>query len=175
MNRAERRDTARALARVMRNPRKRARFQALLKAEEDAVPMSTAQANDLLLIGYQSIDAVLRGQGRDSHVHSLALISNMTMLLAEQGYGADAMPEILRGQDAVTTCGARLQSRGLVGVTGPEATAIRTLLDIHDQQLHAQPTTGDMRTVCDELRRRIADGNFVSLDITPTHPTPRTQ
>lgn len=166
MNRAERRETARALARVMRNPTKRARFQALLKAEEDAAPMSIEQANDLLLIGYQSIDAVLHGQGRDTHVHNLALISNMTMLLAEQGYGADALPEILRGQDAITTCGARLQSRGVIGVTGPEAMAIRALLDIHHQQLHAQPTTGDMRTVCDELRRRIADGNFVSLDVT---------
>lgn len=171
MNRTERRETARALARVMRNPAKRARFEALLRADQDAVPMSTAQATDLLLIGWESVDAMLRGEGKDTHVHNLALISNMTLLLAEQGYGLDAVPDIIRAQESVTTCGARLQARGVVGLSGAEATAIRTMLDIHGQQLHAPPTTGDMRLVCDELRQRIRDNNVISIDVRPAGVT----
>ena len=153
MNRAERRAFERANRRVhnssmyIKARRKHGRFY-------NASDLDCTQVRDLQLIGHAAANAIRLGQGVPVDIDNLALISNMALVLAQMGLGADLLPEVLAGQDAVIGMQARLARTGKVGASGDELTALNTLLELHDAQLDIPPTVHEMRAAIAEVRRR---------------------
>ena len=128
----------------------------------DAAPMSLVQCLDLALFAHTAVQALQTGQATDVDANNLAMISNIAMLLAECGYGADALDDIVAGQNAVRAVLARQDRTGRTGCSGLELQAIREMVDLHDQQLHLGPTQREMSAVIAEMRRRMADGEVMA-------------
>jgi hypothetical protein len=124
-------------------------------------PMELTQARDLALFGHAAITAVQRGAATDIDVSNLAVIANLSMLLAESGVGAEALPDILAGMDACNGLRLRHQRTGRAVATGPELQALCRLIDLHDEQLHLQPSARQMRAALGEMRRRMAEGRVL--------------
>lgn len=78
-------------------------------------------------------------------------MSNIARLLAERGYGAEAIDDIVAAQQAALSMRLRWERTGRVGVTGTELQQLRTLIEIHEAQLALSPTTGEMRSVISEM------------------------
>lgn len=166
INRAERRAAARIRAKVNNSPEWRRKSaieahrraaaahaaQAKESARLDATSMDDNQRRDLMAFAYASLAAVPAGDATDVDLSNLAVITNISHLLCDRGYGADAEPEIIAAQDAVVSMQARYQRTGRVGASGPELQALRMAIDIHEQQMEAQPTCGEMRELLAEMR-----------------------
>lgn len=125
-------------------------------------PMILSKSQDLALFAHTAVQALQIGSATDVDINNLAMISNVAMLLAECGYGAEALDQIEAAQNAVRSVRARHARTGRVGCTGPELVAIREMVDIHDQQLHLGPTQRQMTAVIAEMRRRMAAGEVMS-------------
>lgn len=123
--------------------------------------MTPDKARDLALFAHASMAALQRGEATEVDANNLALISNVALLLAEIGYGIEALPEIQAGQLAANGVRLRQLRTGRAVATGPELQALRELVDLHDQQLQLQPTGAQMTAVIAELRRRMADGEVM--------------
>ena len=94
-------------------------------------------------------------------IDNLALISNVALVLAEMGLGADLLPEVMAGQDAVLALQARFARLGRVGAAGDELRALNGLLELHDAQLDIPPTVEEMRKAIAEVKRRREAGHVM--------------
>jgi len=138
MNRAERRAMDRAERRLHHSPmylkarRQHGRFY-------NASALDCTQVRDLQLIGHAALTAITQGKGVEGDIDNLALISNVALVLAEMGLGADLLNEVLQGQQAVISMQERLEQTGRVGASGPALYALNVLLEVHDAQLDIPP------------------------------------
>lgn len=160
MNRAERRAMDRANRRLHHSPmylkarRQHGRFY-------NASNLDCTQVRDLQLIGHAALTAITRGQGVEVDIDNLALISNVSLVLAEMGLGADLLPDVMAGQDAVLALQARFARLGRVGAGGDELRALNGLLELHDAQLDIPPTVEEMRKAIAEVKRRRENGHVM--------------
>jgi hypothetical protein len=160
MNREERRAMERAKRRLQHAPlyikAKRAHGRAYGASDLDA-----SQVRDLSLIGHAALTAITQGTGTAVDVDNLALLSNVSLVLAGIGLGSDLIPEIHAGQDAILSMQARLARIGKAGATGTELQALNTLMELHDAQLSIPPTVDEMRRAVSEVRRRREAGQVL--------------
>jgi hypothetical protein len=91
----------------------------------------------LKLKNHEALDSILTGQGTKAHVDVLINAVNMTEAMARvrDDLGADWATEIKAAQDAIYTMGKRGVEKGSFAFTGPEMTAVRLIMDLHDAQL----------------------------------------
>jgi hypothetical protein len=160
MNREERRAMERAQRRLHNAPMyvkaKRAHGRAYGASELDA-----SQVRYLSLIGHAALTAITQGTGTAVDVDNLALLSNVSLVLAEIGLGADLIPDVHAGQAAILSMQARLARVGKAGATGPELQALNTLMELHDAQLSIPPTVDEMRRALAEVKRRREAGQVL--------------
>lgn len=160
MNREERRAMERAQRRLHSAPMyikaKRAHGRAYAASDLDQ-----AQVRDLSLLGHAALTAITQGRGTERDVDQLAVVSNVSLVLAEIGLGADLIPDVHAGQAAIMSMQARLARVGKAGATGPELQALNTLMELHDAQLSIPPTVDEMRRAVSEVRRRREAGQVL--------------
>jgi hypothetical protein len=91
----------------------------------------------LKLKNHEALDSILKGQGTKEHVDVLINAVNMAeaMVRIRDDLGADWATEIRAAQDAIYTMGKRGVERGSFAFTGPEMTALKLVMDVHDAQL----------------------------------------
>jgi len=91
----------------------------------------------LKLKNHEALDSILRGQGTREHVDVLINSVNMAeaLIRIRDDLGADWATEIKAAQDAIYTMGKRGVERGSFAFTGPEMTALKLVMDVHDAQL----------------------------------------
>ena len=91
----------------------------------------------LKLKNREALDSILTGQGSKEHVDVLISAVNMTeaMTRIRDDLGRDWAQEIRAAQDAVYAMGVRGYERGSFLFTGPEMTAVKLIMDLHDSQL----------------------------------------
>jgi hypothetical protein len=91
----------------------------------------------LKLKNHEALDSILTGQGTKAHVDVLINAVNMTEAMARvrDDLGADWATEIKAAQDAIYTMGKRGVEKGSFAFTGPEMTAVKLVMDLHDAQL----------------------------------------
>lgn len=160
MNRAERRAMDRAQRRLQHAPmylKARRQHGRLYAASE----MDPSQVRDLQLMGHAALTAITNGQGTEIDIDNLAMISNLSLVLAEMGLGADLLPDVKAGQDAVLALQARFARLGRVGAAGHELRALNALIELHDAQLEIPPTVDEMRKAVAEVRRRRDAGHVM--------------
>jgi hypothetical protein len=92
----------------------------------------------LKLKNHEALDSILTGQGTREHVDVIINAVNMAEAMARirDDLGADWSTEIRAAQDAIYTMGRRGIEKGRFAFTGPEMTAVKLVMDIHDAQLN---------------------------------------
>jgi len=132
------------------------------KQEAAKQPMAGEQITDLMIYAVQAVAAIGAGDAAEADLHNIACMGNVSLVLAEQGLGAELLDDIRAGQDAVVSMMARHERVGRVGASGPELVALRRLLEIHEAQLEAGPTRGEMVAALNEIRRRMSTGQVLN-------------
>jgi hypothetical protein len=91
----------------------------------------------LKLKNHEALESILRGQGTKHDVDVLINAVNMAeaMVRIRDDLGADWATEIRAAQDAIYTMGKRGIEKGRFAFTGPEMTAVKLVMDVHDAQL----------------------------------------
>jgi hypothetical protein len=91
----------------------------------------------LKLKNHEALDSILKGQGTKEHVDMLISAVNMAeaMTRVRDNLGRDWVEEIRAAQDAVYAMGVRGYEKGSFLFTGPEMTAVKLIMDLHDSQL----------------------------------------
>ena len=91
----------------------------------------------LKLKNHEALDSILTGQGTKDHVDALISAVNMAeaMTRIRDDLGRDWAEEIRAAQDAVYAMGVRGYEKGSFLFTGPEMTAVKLIMDLHDSQL----------------------------------------
>jgi hypothetical protein len=91
----------------------------------------------LKLKNHEALESILRGQGTKHDVDVLINSVNMAeaLIRIRDDLGADWATEIKAAQDAIYTMGKRGVERGSFAFTGPEMTALKLVMDVHDAQL----------------------------------------
>ena len=91
----------------------------------------------LKLKNHEALESILRGQGTKHDVDVLINALNMAeaMVRIRDDLGADWATEIRAAQDAIYTMAKRGVERGSFAFTGPEMTALKLVMDVHDAQL----------------------------------------
>jgi hypothetical protein len=91
----------------------------------------------LKLKNHEALDSILTGQGTKEHVDMLISAVNMAeaMTRIRDNLGRDWVEEIRAAQDAVYAMGVRGYEKGSFLFTGPEMTAVKLIMDLHDSQL----------------------------------------
>ena len=91
----------------------------------------------LKLKNREALDSILTGHGTKEHVDVLISAVNMSeaMIRIRDELGMDWKDEIKAAQDAIYTMGKRGIEREIFAFTGPEMTAVKLVMDLHDAQL----------------------------------------
>jgi hypothetical protein len=91
----------------------------------------------LKLKNHEALDSILTGQGTKHDVDVLINAVNMAeaLIRIRHDLGADWATEIKAAQDAIYSMGKRGVEKGSFAFTGPEMTAVRVVMDVHDAQL----------------------------------------
>jgi hypothetical protein len=91
----------------------------------------------LKLKNHEALDSILKGHGTKEHVDMLISAVNMAeaMTRVRDNLGRDWVEEIRAAQDAVYAMGVRGYEKGSFLFTGPEMTAVKLIMDLHDNQL----------------------------------------
>ena len=91
----------------------------------------------LKLKNHEALDSILTGQGTKEHVDVLISAVNMSeaFIRVRDDLGRDWAQEIRAAQDAVYSMGMRGHEKGSFLFTGPEMTAVKLVMDLHDTQL----------------------------------------
>jgi hypothetical protein len=91
----------------------------------------------LKLKNHEALESILRGQGTKHDVDVLINAVNMAeaMVRIRDDLGADWKTEIRAAQDAIYTMAKRGVEKGSFAFTGPEMTALKLVMDVHDAQL----------------------------------------
>lgn len=91
----------------------------------------------LKLKNHDSLNMILTGQGTKEHVDVLISAVNMSeaLIRIRDDLGRDWAEEIRAAQDAVYAMGVRGYEKGSFLFTGPEMTAVKLIMDLHDSQL----------------------------------------
>jgi hypothetical protein len=91
----------------------------------------------LKLKNREALDSILTGHGTKEHVDVMISAVNMSeaMIRIRADLGRDWALEIRTAQDAVYAMGVRGHEKGSFVFTGPEMTAVKLVMDLHDSQL----------------------------------------
>ena len=91
----------------------------------------------LKLKNREALDSILKGQGTRAHVDILISAVNMSEALVRirDDLGKDWATEIKAAQDAIYTMGKRGVEKDSFLFTGPEMTAVKLVMELHDAQL----------------------------------------
>ena len=92
---------------------------------------------ELKLKNHQALDSILKGQGTRDHMDVLISAVNIceALVRVREDLGLDWATEIKAAQDALYTMGKRGAEKNRFAFTGPEMTAMKLVMDIHDAQL----------------------------------------
>jgi hypothetical protein len=110
----------------------------------------------LKLKNHEALDSILKGHGTRDHVDILIAAMNMSEALVRirDELGLDWKTEIRAAQDALYTMAKRGVEKNRFAFTGPEMTAVRLVMDIHDAQLD-ECTVKDMERALDIVNEEI--------------------
>jgi len=92
---------------------------------------------DLKLKNHGALDSILMGNGTRDHVDVLIAAVNIceALIRIRDDLGVDWASEIRAAQDAIYTMGRRGVEKDRFAFTGPEMTAVKLVMDLHDAQL----------------------------------------
>jgi hypothetical protein len=111
---------------------------------------------DLKLKNRGALDSILMGKGTRDHVDVLIAAVNIceALIRIRDDLGVDWAKEIRAAQDAIYMMGRRGVEKDRFAFTGPEMTAVKLVMDLHDAQLD-DCTVKEMETALDIVHEEI--------------------
>ena len=115
----------------------------------------------LKLKNHEALDSILKGRGTKDDVDVLIAAMNMSEALTRirDELGVDWSIEIKAAQDALYSMAKRGVAKGRFAFTGPEMTAVKLVMDIHDAQLdecHVKEMEQALDIIHEEIRLKKA-------------------
>lgn len=129
----------------------------------NAKPISTPEQVDLALAARSAFDDITHGRGAEDHIHTLACVANVSLVLSERGYGPECEDKIKDAQQALMRLKERQARTSRIGFDGPGAQCTRDLLDIHEQQIeHAG--RAEVSAALLEVHNRMNSGHVLTVN-----------
>ena len=99
----------------------------------DARELTDSQQRDLGLCYHLAFENMLK-RGGEEDWYVLAGSLNVALVLAEQGYGEEFIPDIKRAMESLMSCKYRADRTGRWAFDGDGIQHLRIAIEIHDQQ-----------------------------------------
>ncbi len=123
----------------------------------DVSPLTETYLVNLSLGIHAAFEMIRRGGDEDAW-HTLAQAANISLVLAERGFGEEYIEAIKSAQQALMRARARASSAGKWGFDGTGISDMRTLVELHDRQMEIA-TRATVREVIREMNRRMEAGD----------------
>lgn len=144
------------------DPSRRIRLSiGLTQATGESHPLAERYLVDLSLGIHVAFDTTLRG-GDEAAWSTLSQAANVSLILAENGFGPEFIPDIKRAQDGLMRAAARAGQTQRWGFDGDGIADLRTLIELHDQQMEIAPRA-EVRKVIREMHRRLEAGDILEI------------
>jgi len=116
------------------------------------------QRFDISKAGWASLTVIASHPNANSdHWADLATISNLALMLAEQGYGQEHELVFKRAQEALVKMYERGMAKNSWRLDGQGIQDVRDMLELHDLQCELV-THGDIKKALIEVHKRVIDG-----------------
>lgn len=126
---------------------------AFLRAVNMQQQLDGIQLVELTLAVRAALEALRIGVGVEHHVHTLASCVNLSLVLAERGWGADFMPRIIGAQLAMVRTIERGKRTGRWGFDGLALQQIDFAVEVYEAQVAAVPRRIAVEAVREVSRR----------------------
>ena len=151
--------------------RRAADQQRTARATASTERLARDQVRDLAIGYHGALEAVRTGRGTQADTSTLAIASNVALMLCEQGLGEDWIDKVREAQDACVTLEHRRQRIGRVVASGTELQRLTALLDLHDAQLESDDCTeGLVMRALREIERRAMTSLTTQASCAPADP-----
>lgn len=128
----------------------------------DANPLTDDQQRDLGLAYHIAFENMLK-RGSEEDWYVLAGTMNVALVLAEKGYGEEFIPEVKAAMEALMDCKYRADRTKRWAFDGAGIQAMRTALELHDQQC-ALATRAEIKTVLQAIVKRANEGHMYAAE-----------
>jgi hypothetical protein len=135
-----------------------ARTVSYAEQRQDANPLKDGQQRDLALCYHISFENMLK-RGNEEDWYVLASAMNVALVLAEQGYGEEFIPEIKRAMGSLMDMKYRADRTGHWAFDGAGIQNMRIAIDIHDQQC-ALANRGEIKKALKAIVKRANEGHM---------------
>ena len=136
-----------------------ASLRVLQRIRMEKTPLAVDKQRDLAIGYHSALEAIRTGKATEADAHTLAMASNVTLMLCELGLGGDQIEAVKQAQGYIVAMMDRGAETGRYAFSGPGLQAVRSLLELHDAQLEsADCTEGLMLAAIREIRRRMDAG-----------------
>jgi hypothetical protein len=127
----------------------------------DAAPLTDGQQLDLGLSFWLSFEAMLR-EPSEAMWSNLACALNIGLVLSERGVGAECESDFKVAQEALMRARKRYTTSHSWALDADGIKAIRSALEIHDEQTRIAER-GEMRAAVAEVYRRVGAGDVFEV------------
>jgi hypothetical protein len=128
----------------------------------DAKPLNDLQQRDLGLAYHIAFENMLK-RGSEEDFYILAGTLNVALLLAEQGYGEEFIPEVKTAMESLMDVKYRADRTGKWAFDGAGIQAMRRALILHDQQC-ALATRAEIKTALQAIIKRANEGHMYAFE-----------
>lgn len=139
-----------------------ARTVSRAECRRDANPLKDDQQRDLALCYHISFENMLK-RGNEEDWYVLAATMNVALVLAEQGYGEEFIPEIKDAMESLMAVKYRADRTGQWAFDGAGIQHMRVALELHDQQC-ALASRGEIKKVLKTIIERANAGHMYAAE-----------
>jgi hypothetical protein len=125
----------------------------------DANPLTPSQQTDLGLCHHIAFENMLK-RGSEEDWYVLASSMNVALVLAEQGYGTEYIPDVKAAMESIMDCKYRADRTKRWAFDGDGIQSMRRALDLHDQQC-AMATRAEIKAALQAIVKRANEGFIV--------------
>ncbi|MBN3757193.1 hypothetical protein G3N95_29925 [Paraburkholderia sp. Tr-20389] len=124
----------------------------------DAKPLTETRQNEIALGHHLSFEALLRCPD-DAQWYDLCGNLNMCLVLAEMGHGSEYIDEIKAAMVGMMRARYRADRTGSLALDADAIKAIRTVLELHDEQLRVVDRS-ELRKAARSIVARVENGDM---------------
>ncbi|WP_175952844.1 hypothetical protein [Burkholderia sp. BCC0405] len=139
-----------------------ARTVSYAEQRQDANPLKDGQQRDLALCYHISFENMLK-RGNEEDWYVLASAMNVALVLAEQGYGEEFIPEIKRAMESLMAVKYRADRTSQWAFDGAGIQHMRIAIELHDQQC-ALANRGEIKKALKTIVKRANEGHMYAAE-----------
>lgn len=131
---------------------------ALHFAAEDKRPLIGEDVTDISVAAWLAFDQMTAGQSNENCWGTIVFSINVALMLAEQGFGEEYSPYLVKALDGLFRAQLRAQRTKAWRFDGEAIIAVREALEIHGEQIKVA-TKENVRQAIAEVKSRILADN----------------